>query len=64
MSEKLDYLLAALDYHLAASDEPVEAWRKALEDYAFVWHTDDERTLLQLASERVLYHIGKREEQE
>lgn len=62
MSEKADYLQAALDYHLTCGDEPVEAWHKALKDYAYVWHTDDGRTPLQLASERVLCHIISRQE--
>ena len=65
MSEKIDYLLTALDYHLTCGDEPIKAWHEALEDYAHVYHANDENTTpLQRAAGRVLYHIDRREEKQ
>lgn len=57
--DKLDYLIAALDFHLARGLAPAEAWVAAVEDYAQVYHAQDERTELQRAAEVVLRRMGE-----
>lgn len=61
MSEKTDYLIASLDFHLARGLPPAEAWVAAVEDYAQVYHGQDERTLLQRSAEVVLRRMGEDE---
>lgn len=57
--DKLDYLIASLDFHLARGLAPAEAWTAAVEDYAQVYHTQDERTLLQRAAEVALQRMDE-----
>lgn len=59
--DKLDYLIASLDFHLTRGLSPAEAWVAAVEDYAQVYHRQDERTLLQRSAEVVLRRIGEDE---
>lgn len=41
MREKIDFLLATLDYHLASGKSIEEAWNQTLENYVFVYHDRD-----------------------
>lgn len=57
MSDKLDYLLADLDFYLAEGFEPDEAWHRALEDYTYVYAPGSDETPLALASSRMLRYM-------
>ncbi len=54
MRESLTFLMESFDLHLGRGTEPGEAWQKAVEDYAAVYHVDDDRTILARASAVVL----------
>jgi hypothetical protein len=41
MSEQLDYLLAVLDLELVSGADPLEAIRRAVKSYAYVYHDID-----------------------
>ncbi len=41
--EKSEFLIAALDMHLATGHKPAAAWLRALENYAAVYHPGDEQ---------------------
>jgi len=56
MSEKTDFLVASLDYHIGRGLPPPTAWAEALLDYKAVYHAGDDRTALQRAAGRVLEH--------
>lgn len=53
MSDRLDYLVSALDDYLRGGKSPLEAWHKVLADYAYVYHTNDVRLPIDRASEAV-----------
>lgn len=54
MSEKLDFIISSLDLHLMMGKTPGDAWTATVEDYANVWHVDDDRTHLARAAVVVL----------
>ena len=56
MSEQLCYLMASFDLHLGEGLPPGDAWQEALEDYVYVYHTD-EGTHISRAAERALIVI-------
>ena len=62
MNEKIDYLFSALDFYITMGVDSIEAWHKALEDYKYVYHTDDGRTPLARAAERALQAMGEDDE--
>ena len=49
-NDRLFYFMASLDFHLDGGEKPGIALEKAVEDYAAVYHVDDERTPLQRAA--------------
>jgi len=53
MNERLDYLIEVFALCLVMGDEPVLAWRKALESYAHVYHGKG-GTEISRAAERAL----------
>lgn len=57
MGEKLDFILAALDSYLNDGKTPSDALSAAIEDYAFVYHTDDGRPPISRAAEIVLKRL-------
>lgn len=57
IDERLTFLLEALNLNLRLGQEPQEAWKGALDDYAYVYFTDDGRTPLARASERALKQL-------
>lgn len=61
MKEKLEYLIASLDFHLTDGRSPVDVWCQVVRDYAFVYHTDDGRTPLNRAAEIALSYLGEGE---
>lgn len=60
--EKLDYLLSSLDMHLSAGKSPAEAWVTAVENYAFVYHTEDGRLPIGRAAELALKHLRENDD--
>ena len=59
MSKKSSFLEAAIDFHLVREGDKVEAVRKALEDYVYVYHPEpgDNRTPLQRSAQRALERV-------
>lgn len=58
MSQELDYLMAAIDFHLNRRTEPREALGRAIEDYAAVFHQESpehEESRVSAAIERCLH---------
>lgn len=58
MSQELDYLMAAIDFHLNRKTKPREALGRAIEDYAAVFHpvdSEDGRPSVGRAIERCLH---------
>lgn len=59
MSERIDYLMTALDFFLAEGMEPADAWSEAVVSYAYVYHTDDGRLPIARAAEIPLQYMEK-----
>lgn len=61
MSEKSEFLISSLDMHLAFGKSPAEAWTAALEDYQYVWHSEEnddaENPILSRAATVALKHM-------
>ena len=57
MNGNIDYLISALDLHLQRGLPPADAWARAVEDYAKVYHCDDGRTELTRAAEIALNYL-------
>lgn len=56
MKSKLDYIIAVLDLHLTSGKSPEEAWKAAIDDYAYVYHPKkgDTSTQFSRSAERAL----------
>ena len=58
MNQKFDYLMEAFDSYLRQGCSGKVAWARAINDYAYVFHTDKHGTPLQRASVRALIDHG------
>lgn len=54
MSEKTDFIIATVDLYLSSGFPPAVALTRAMEDYAYVYHSDNDKTELARAAERAL----------
>lgn len=57
MRDQIDYFFASLDMHLGAGKTPQDALIATVEDYAAVYHVDDDRTILARAATVALKHL-------
>lgn len=57
MSEEIKYFFSSLDLHLSMGKTPLDALAASVEDYAAVWHVDDDKTILARAATVALKHL-------
>ena len=57
MRDEIEYFFADLDMHLGAGKKPLDALVSTVEDYAAVYHVNDDRTVLARAATVALKHL-------
>lgn len=57
MRDQIEYFFADLDLHIRCGKSPKEALLATVEDYAFVYHSDDDKTPLARAATIALRQI-------
>ena len=60
MKEKSVFLITVLDFFLQEGLLPGVAWNRALETYAYVYHSDDDHLPLSRAADKMLQYLDEK----